>query len=271
LGFSGVPYTGPDVGGFTGVPDAELFTRWFQLATFLPFFRGHAAVGTPRREPWSFGEPHTSIHRAFLNLRYRLLPYLYTLAWQSSQHGHPWVRPMFWDFPDESALADVDDQFMLGEALLVAPIFEAGAQVRELILPPGNWYSLWDGEPLSGPGKVSIPAPIEQIPAFVRAGTVLPMEEDKQLTLHVYPPEDPKGLGNTIYSDAGDGYGDWRLDRFALHAEGETLDIRHNAKGAYALPYNKIEFVLHGETFSQVSLNGTPMNAVEGRFSIDKL
>ena len=118
-GLSGQPYMGPDIGGFMGDPSAELYLRWLQLSAFLPFFRTHSALGTARREPWVFGEPFTGIVRQFLRLRYRMLPYLYTLAWQSSQKGFPLVRPLFWAEPENRELWEAGDSFLLGDQLLV--------------------------------------------------------------------------------------------------------------------------------------------------------
>ncbi|MGQ0569990.1 MAG: TIM-barrel domain-containing protein, partial [Armatimonadota bacterium] len=128
LGLCGIPLTGPDVGGFSGSPSAELYVRWLQLAAFLPFFRTHSAKFTPRREPWHFGEPSLGIAREVLKNRYRLLPYLYTLAWEASQTGHPLVRPLFWPDAQDPDLWGVQDAFLLGDALLIAPVLEEGSR-----------------------------------------------------------------------------------------------------------------------------------------------
>src|SRR4030065_1556338 len=119
LGLSGHAFSGVDIGGFSGNPGAELYLRWFQMATFLPLFRTHSAIGTKPREPWLFGEPTTGIIRSFLKLRYKLLPYFYTLAWDTSQTGLPPLRPLFWVDPENQKLWDVDDEFLLGDGLLI--------------------------------------------------------------------------------------------------------------------------------------------------------
>lgn len=169
IGLSGVPYTGSDIGGFGGHPSAELFTRWFQMAAFTPFFRGHSATGTPRREPWVYGEPYTSIIRDFLHLRRRLMPYLYTLAEEAAQTGAPLMRPLFWHFPAMDGLSSsVDDQFMLGDSLLVAPVLEEGAKTRRMTLPPGVWYDWWEGTAHEGESQVTVPVTLARIPVFVR-------------------------------------------------------------------------------------------------------
>ncbi|HEY9651505.1 MAG TPA: TIM-barrel domain-containing protein, partial [Coleofasciculaceae cyanobacterium] len=128
LGLSGIPYSGPDIGGFQGNPSAELYLRWFQMSCFLTFCRSHCANNVEYRAPWTYGEPYLSIIREFLQLRYRLMPYLYTLAWEASQKGYPPVRPVFWCDSEDSALWDVEDAFLLGNALLICPIFQEGAR-----------------------------------------------------------------------------------------------------------------------------------------------
>lgn len=245
LGLSGIPFSGPDIGGFSGAPDAELFTRWFQLAAFLPFFRNHAALGTPRREPWAFGEPHLKVFRRYLKLRQRLLPYLYTLAWEASRSGAPLVRPVFWEHPDDQRLFGVDDAFLLGPHLLIAPALEPGISARSVCLPPGSWYHVWDDAILSGNETRDLPVTPGQIPVLARAGAVIPMEREDELHLHVYAPPAGSGHGR-VYSDSGDGSGDWRLDRFAVYREENELTLQWAQKGEYLFPYKQVSLFLHG-------------------------
>lgn len=261
LGLSGIPYTGPDIGGFSGRPSAELYTRWFQLATFLPFFRTHSAWDVPPREPWTWGEPVLSIVREFLRLRYRLMPYLYTLAWETSRTGHPLVRPLFWPDGRDPALWDVQDAFLLGEALLVAPVLEEGARSRRVTLPAGRWYDFWEEAVYRGPGTVSVPAPLECIPLLVRAGSVLPMEEEGRLALHLYPPEGSEG-GGLLYSDAGDGYGPWRLERFHLRQTGDALEMAWETEGDYPFPWSDVRLFLHGVRAGRLWIDGREFGPV---------
>ena len=260
LAVSGFSYTGPDIGGFSGDPSAELFLRWFQMAAFLPFFRTHSAVGTAPREPWVYGEPYTSIIRNYLSLRYRLLPYLYTLAWQQATRGTPLIRPLFWDDWRIPALRAVDDAFLLGDALLIAPVLEEKAAQRQITLPPGQWYNFWDDTLLVADANRTYMAktPLEQIPVFVRAGSILPMKVDSALVLHVYPPvptaagvhkhANPSGL---LYSDLGDGYGPFRLDRFDLRQEAGYIEIVWESEGDFPFPYPNIRLQLHGASPQQ--------------------
>ena len=194
LGLSGVPYSGSDIGGFSGVPDDELYLRWLQMSVFMPYCRTHSVRGVPPREPWRFAEPTRRAVAAWIRFRYRLLPYLYTLAHQASESGAPLVRPLWWPTTDasgtgqgtadgheaESALdarsapLDADDAFFLGDALVVAPVTEPGARRRAVTLPPGGWASLWgDGHAEGTPAD----APLERIPVFARAGSVVPLDD----------------------------------------------------------------------------------------------
>ncbi|MEJ5310310.1 MAG: TIM-barrel domain-containing protein [Anaerolineae bacterium] len=260
LGLSGLGFTGPDVGGFNGAANGELFTRWIQMAAFLPFFRAHTIAGTPDQEPWSYGEPYLSIVRRFIQLRYELLPYLYTAVWQMTTRGWPVVRPLWWDAAD-AALFDIDDAFLCGDALLVAPVGEPGTTSRPVSLPAGAWYDFWTNKlhSVSSVQSVDVFASLETLPLFVRAGTVLPMGEfgpsveqrvQKFLRLNVYPLAGPGEAVSELYEDAGEGFGyrqgEYRLNQFMLRQTDDRLTIRWTREGNYTPPYEHIELTLNG-------------------------
>ncbi|HEY9624542.1 MAG TPA: glycoside hydrolase family 31 protein [Crinalium sp.] len=245
LGLSGIPYSGPDIGGFQGNPSAELYLRWFQMSTFLPFYRTHCSNNVEYRAPWTYGEPYYSIIRQFLQLRYRLMPYIYTLSWQSSQKGYPLVRPLFWNNPNDAGLWEVDDAFYLGDAMLVYPVVEEGGRSRTIRLPEGQWYSFWDNAVFEGPGSVEVDAPLETIPLLVKAGTVLPMIEDDVLVLHLYPPQSGESE-SVVYSDAGDGHGESRLDRFRMVRFPDGVELFWEQEGDYPFACKGIQIHLHG-------------------------
>jgi alpha-glucosidase len=272
-GLSGQPYSGPDIGGFSGTPSAELYLRWFQMATFLPFFRTHSAHTTAPREPWVFGEPFTSIIRNYLRLRYQLMPYLYSLAWEISQNGHPFVRPLFWNAPEQAALRQIDDEFMLGENLLIAPLLEEGQSRRTVSLPPGCWSSLWDEQVYSGPGEVQIECGLKNIPILVRQGSLLPMQEDNQLVIHIYAPEPGHTVHYRLYSDSGDGSPipgeqEFRLDDFRVSRDGEALEINWQNVGDYPLPYSQVELELHIINLKEATLDGRPLQITGKRLHL---
>ena len=175
LGMSGIPFTGPDTGGFTGGPTPELFARWMQLSALLPFFRVHSMVGSADQEPWAFGPEVEAISRAALELRYRLLPYLYTTVWQAAQAGQPIVRSLGFSFPADPHVVPIEDQFMCGDALLAAPVLEEGATSRDVYLPAGVWFDWWTGQRYEGGQTITVEAPLDTLPLFTRGGAVVPL------------------------------------------------------------------------------------------------
>jgi alpha-glucosidase len=233
LSMSGIPFTGPDIGGYKGTPSEELYVRWLQLAVFLPFCRTHSAYDTAAREPWAAAPNHLDTVRSLLRLRYRLVPFLYTLAWEAATTGHPLVRPLFWHDEADPALRKVDDAFLLGDHVVVAPVLDEDARLRQVRLPPGRWYPFDGDEAIDGGRTVDVAAPLDTIPVFVRAGAVLPLDDDGQLTLHVYAPADGGVGGGLLYTDAGDGYGPWRVDRSRVTRSGDTLRVESRSEGEY--------------------------------------
>ncbi|MDP9383432.1 MAG: glycoside hydrolase family 31 protein [Chloroflexota bacterium] len=209
MGVSGVPHVGVDVGGFFDNASAELFARWILLGTFYPFMRTHTAMGTNRQEPWSLGAEVEEISRRAIRLRYRLLPYLYTLAHEAHRTGAPILRPMGYDFPNDTATYHLHDQVMVGPHLLVAPIYSPGRENRIVYLPAGRWYDFWTGKAIEGPTPFTAHAPMDRIPVFIRGGAVLPLGNERrttsepltELTLQVYPAEESAW---TITEDDGE-------------------------------------------------------------------
>jgi len=251
MGLSGVPYSGPDIGGFQGNPEPELYLRWFQMACFFTFCRTHSSNNTEHRTPWMYGDPTLSGIRDALKLRYRLIPYLYTLTWETAQTGATPVRPVFWNDAENAALWSVDDEFLLGNSLLVCPALEKGQRSRTAILPKGHWYDFWSDRLLEGNSTVELDAPLEHIPLLVKAGHILPMVEKLELTLHLYPPQ-MEAHTTTLYSDAGDGYDASRLDRFQVRREDHGIEVIWEQQGEYPFPYEPVVFHVHGVEAQQV-------------------
>lgn len=261
LSLSGVPFSGSDIGGFSGVPDPELYLRWFQMAAFMPFFRMHSTKEVPPREPWRHGEAIMGIVREFLRLRYRLMPYLYTLAWECAQTGWPLVRPLFWPDAAKPDLWGVDDAFLLGDSLLIAPVLKPGEDSRAVALPSGEWFDFWDDSTYEGSSQVELPVCLERIPVLVRAGSILPLEEQGVLQLHIYPTSHGESQAS-LYSDAGDGYGAWRLDHFVSRAARGGIEITRREEGRYVFPYQKIIVKIHGRQVERAWIDGqeTPLH-----------
>ncbi|WP_413756261.1 glycoside hydrolase family 31 protein [Streptomyces sp. MMBL 11-3] len=201
LGLCGVPYSGSDVGGSDGAPSPELYLRWFQLGAYLPLFRTHAGAG----EPWAFGDEVLEHARVALVERRRLLPYFMTLAHLARRTGAPYVRPLWWGAPEDRALRDREDAFLLGDCLLVAPVLEPGTVRRAVRLPRGRWYDVVTEEAYEGPAQVLVEAPLSRIPVLVRAGAVLPVRgEDGSVELEVWAPARGRTGGGLVVVDPKD-------------------------------------------------------------------
>ena len=177
--------------------DAEVYVRWMQVGVFSSHVRAH---GKQDREPWTFGKEAEEICKRFLNLRYRLLPYIYTQAVLSTRTGLPMVRPMVLEFQDDPTTQRLDLQYMFGDSLLVAPVLTKN-NVVTAYLPEGTWIDFWTKEFVNGGKWVTVQAPLEKLPLFVRGGAILPFGPEMDfvnqkgmdpLTIEIY---DPKGIG----------------------------------------------------------------------------
>jgi len=196
LGLCAEPVAGPDIGGFVSNSNPELYARWIQLGAFYPFCRTHTALYTRRQEPFSFGKRVEEIARRYIGLRYMLLPFIYSLVYNAHLNGDPVWRPMSYEFPGDSEAAGLDDQFMMGASLLIAPVARRKARERTVYLPKGRWTDFFTGEVKNGPARINVPAPLEHLPIYAREGAVIPMGPLMQhtgqwktdpLSLHVYP------------------------------------------------------------------------------------
>jgi alpha-D-xyloside xylohydrolase len=216
---SGIPYWTTDIGGFVfGSPSdpafRELFVRWFEWGTFNPILRVHGTRGNPDgNELWSYGPDTQKILVDFDRLRYRLLPYTYSLAWMTTSEAYTPMRPLVMDFRTDARAVDIGDQFMYGPAFLVNPVTEPGAKSRHVYLPQARWYDFWSGKVINGPMFVEeAAAPLDRLPLYVRAGSIVPMGPEVEwstqkpadpIEVRIYPGAD----GNfTLYEDENDGY-----------------------------------------------------------------
>ena len=293
LSVSGFSFCGSDIGGFNDLPDGELFVRWLQTGIFHPLCRVHSigyndtgneavddeavaknkASGKTRdQEPWSYGEPYTQIARATINLRYRLLPHLYTAFWQYVQRGTPFLRPLaFVDQQDTETVHRVEE-FLAGDHLLVCPISEPGVEGRYLYLPQGRWYDFRNDQPIPGEQEIWADAGLDEIPMYVRAGAVLPMgpvrqhtgaQADAPLELHVYHGTQP--LSSELYLDAGDGYayqdGGYSLRRFQYAGDSRSLKLQQVREGHYQPAFGHFRVAVHGLAFriSRCRVDGQPV------------
>jgi alpha-D-xyloside xylohydrolase len=214
---SGLPYWTTDIGGFvSGNPDdpayRELFVRWFEFGTFSPIFRVHGTRSNDQNEIWSYGPEAQKILTSYDRLRYRLMPYIYSMGWMVTSASYTPMRALAMDFRSDARALNVGDQFMFGPALLVSPVTDPDATERVMYLPRGTWYDFWSGKKQNGGTMINASAPLERIPLFVRAGSILAMGPDIQfasekpadpIELRVYPGANGSF---TLYEDENDGY-----------------------------------------------------------------
>ncbi|XP_023749340.1 probable glucan 1,3-alpha-glucosidase [Lactuca sativa] len=221
LGITGITFSGADVGGFFGNPDTELLVRWYQVAAYLPFFRGHAHHDTKRREPWLFGDRNTELMREAIRVRYTLLPYFYTLFREANVSGVPVVRPLWMEFPNDEATFNNDEAFMVGNALLVQGIYTENAKDASVYLPGDEtWYDLRSGTVYKG-GKTQKVEASGAIPVFQRSGTIIP-RKDRFRRSTVQMENDPYTLVIALDS-SGEAEGELYID------DGKSYDFKNGA------------------------------------------
>jgi alpha-glucosidase (family GH31 glycosyl hydrolase) len=233
-----------NVGGYDDYP--ELYTRWFEYATFEPIFRTHGS--RLENEVWSYGKQAEPILEKYLRLRYELMPYIYSLGYHTWLTGAPYMRALFMDFPNDPNVAELRDEYMFGPAFLVAPVTEQGATSRKVYLPAGtDWYNFWTNERVKGGQTVTVAAPIDSTPLFVRAGSIVPLgapvESTHQLQaiakVRVYPGADGSF---TLFSDDGTTYayekGAGSITR--LHWDDARQMLTHEGAPSWSQPDNAI-------------------------------
>ncbi len=211
LGLSGEPFVGSDVGGFIGRGNGELLVRSYQVSFLAPFCRNHKVIDGYDQEPWRFGKYYEDIIRKYLKLRYALLPYLYTALEEAHRTGVPPFRPLLLNYQDDPSTYNLDDQFMVGDDILLAPIVKPDVTRRLVYLPAGSWYDYWTNKKYAGGTMISVEAPLEVVPMFVRAGAMIPVgpsqnyvgeKSSDPITFNIYP-DDGGSASATLYEDDG--------------------------------------------------------------------
>jgi alpha-glucosidase len=277
LGLSGQPFVGADIGGFIGRCDGELLTRWYQVGFLTPFCRNHKVIDGYDQEPWRFGKYYEDIIRKYLKLRYRLLPYLYTGLEEAHRTGVPIFRPLILNYDTDANTINIDDQFMIGSDLLVAPIIRPGLTSRAVYLPQGSWYDFWTGKKHDGGMVIRAEAPLDIVPMFVRAGGIIPMGPEMNfvkeksfdpINFEIYP--DEKGRADlSLYEDDGisPAYrkGVFRRTSITMDRLDDGFQIACGApEGSYNPgPRNFIFAVRSPLAVGQVSMDGKPLDLID--------
>ena len=261
LGLSGISFTGSDVGGFGGNATPELFARWISIGAFTPFFRGHSAINTASSEPWVFGERVENIARNYIRLRYKLLPYIYTAMHESAQSGLPLNRSLAIDYTFDENIYNrkFQNQYLFGPSILVAPV-ESVVQITNVYLPDGDWYNFFTDEKQAGNKKLFVECPLEKLPLFVKAGSIIPMQSVVQhtgqkpsdtLVIHVYKSEKETDFVYKYYEDDGVSY-DYKEGKFykreIIYKTSIDEIIFKEKKGEFESKFKALRLVFHGFT-----------------------
>ncbi len=294
LGLAGFSFAGADVGGYAGTPSTELLTRWLEVAAFHPIDRDHTEKGTADQEPWVGGPAAEATRRRYIEERYRLMPYLYTLAEETARTGLPMMRPLFLDFPEATRDRHpidndpgVDAEFLLGHDLLIAPSpFPDTLDAYTVEFPSSTWYDYWTGKQITVPtakqvsAESAAPPPstlsltqqvtptLETLPVYVRGGAILPIAPVTQstnetpqgpLTLRVYAGDDCRG---TLYTDDGKTFayrkGDFLRENFTCNIQGSAMTITVSPReGKYPAWWHDFRIQVFGKAATKAALQGS--------------
>ncbi|CAM3086616.1 glycoside hydrolase family 31 protein [Flavobacterium frigoris] len=265
MSISGMGFTGSDIGGFAEQPSGELYARWIQLGVFHPFCRTHSSGDHGDQEPWAFDVEVVDITRKFVNLRYQLLPYLYTMFWQYIEEGIPMLKPLVYYDQSDIQTHYRNDEFIFGNQILVCPILEPNAIGRRMYILRGEWYNYWTNDFVTGGKEIWVDTKFDEIPVFVKAGAIIPKYpvqqyvgelEFDELTLDLYYKEGKEK--SVVYEDAQDGY-DYKKGRysfltFQVTGKEKELNIQLHKEGKYDTNYSKYKINLIGFPFKVKSI-----------------
>lgn len=269
LGLSGLVFCGHDIGGFIGDGSKALYQRWIQVGVFSPFCRNHKGCGASAGEPWAYGAEAEAISKAFIGLRYRLMPYLYSAFYEASQTGMPIARSLSIHYPFDEKVYDIkyQYQFLFGKNILVAPVTSVEKD-KKCYLPQGEWYNLYTDEKLKGAHEIIEELPAHRLPLYVKGSAIIPMQSLVQSTkeqpgdtlfLHVYNGTTPNSF--VYYEDAGDGFAyqnEAYCKRIIQFQPNEKKLIIGKQDGSFRSRFQQIQVVLHGfEDLNAVVLKNT--------------
>jgi alpha-glucosidase len=273
LGLTGVAYAGYDVGGFVGDSNVDLYTRWLTIGAFAPFFRGHSNINTRDSEPWSYGEEAEEISRNYIQVRYKLMPYIYSAFYEATQNGMPVARSLVIDFThDENVYNGLyQNQYLFGPAFLIAPV-SAYKDLAKIYLPKGDWYYFFDSSYYEGGREIIIETPGRRLPVFVKASSIIPFQSPVQsmaekpdgiLQLHIYKGVDDNSF--VYYEDDGESYeylNENYFKRIITYNSSNNELVLGEVKGNMESKFIEIKLVLHsfGDVFNNLNVDGKKEN-----------
>lgn len=260
MAMSGFSFVGSDIGGFAEQPNGELYARWIQLGIFHPFCRTHSSGDHGDQEPWAFDTTITDVVRKFIEIRYQLLPYLYTAFWRYAEEGIPILKSLVLYDQEDPQTHYRNDEFIFGEKILVCPVNGPNQKGRRMYVPRGKWYNFWTDEVVTGGQELWVDADLDSMPIFVKEGAIVPKYPIQQyvgektideLLLDVYYTEGKEE--SMVYEDATDGYdyikGRYSLRSFKLSGKKKELIIQQHKTGKYTTTYKTFKLNLHGLPF----------------------
>jgi len=276
LSVSGLSFCGTDIGGFTGEPDGELFTRWMQFGVFSPFMRVHSAGDTRDREPWSFGPEWEAICKKFIEMRYKLLPYIYTIFWQQHRYGEPILRPI--SLVEQHIPKNLirEEEFCFGDKILVSPVLNPGQKNKVVYLPEGEWYYYFNLQKYVGLQEHTIDTPLDEMPIFVKGGSIIPeypvmqytfQQKIDALKLNVYFSRGK--FDSYTYADHGDTFAYeqsvYAEKHFLLEGTDNSLVILQQVEGLYNERFDDYKIYLIGIPFEvrTVKADGVELNLLK--------
>lgn len=257
MSLSGIPFVGPDLGGYIGDGTKDLFKRWMEVGIFSPYVRNHKEYFATANEPWSYGEEAEAISKTYIGFRYRLMPYIYSAFYEASQKGMPIARSLFINYPFDDKVFDnnYQYQFLFGDALMVTPV-TSKENNKKVYLPKGEWYDLFTDELMQGEKEIQKETPIYQIPIFVKASSIIPMQSLVQSTkekssdtlfIHIYNGKSDNQY--LYYEDAGDGF-EYKQGVYCKKSiefnPSERKIIVGKQEGSFTSRFTKLQFILHG-------------------------
>jgi alpha-glucosidase len=267
MGLAGLAFSGYDVGGFSGEATSALFARWMSIATFAPLYRAHSMINSNDAEPWAFGEEVEEISRNYMNLRYKMLPLIYSSFYKSTQTGLPIAKSLAIDHPFDNKIYETkfQNQYIFCDQLLIAPI-KSTTEICKAYLPEGNWYYLFDDRQFIGKSEVYIDSPLNYLPVFVKGGAIIPLQSavqhteephDGLLRLHLYK---GKGISSfELYEDEGEKLsyreGTYSQREIRLDSDRGKIELK-KAKGSMKSSFKKIKIYLHGFDQNKIHYNG---------------
>ena len=273
MSLSGYSFVGSDIGGFAEQPNGELYARWIQLGVFHPFCRTHSSGDHGDQEPWAFDTNITNVVRKFIELRYKLLPYLYTAFWRYTNEGIPILKSLFLYDQNDNHTYYRNDEFIFGEKILVCPVLEPNSKGRRMYFPIGNWYNLWTNELVKGGEEKWVDADLDSMPIFIKEGAIIPKypvqqyvgeKIIEQMELDVY-----FKLGketSLVYEDDQDGFdykkGRYSLRNFTVNGKKDSLTIQQFKSGKFITSYNSFSIKLIGLPFKikKVEVDNEPVD-----------